>query len=112
MNCRIPRGKMLRWAVLATSSLLVMRLFFVQQLIAAFLIFSLLFAGLAVVALLLFALDFAWQTALSRAEAYVMVVGRSAGRGGAPINNSAVAGVLTPVLAHRATAQKQNTLFQ
>lgn len=112
MNRRILREKAFKWTVLATTTLLVMRLFFVQQLIAAFLIFSLLFACLAVVVLILFALDLAWRTALAKAEAYAMVLGRSVHRGRARVNNSAVANLLTPALAHRAVSHKQETFFQ
>lgn len=112
MNRRILRGKALKWTFLATAALLVTRLFFVQQLIAAFLIFSVLFACVAVLALILFALDLAWQSALGRAEAYVVVLGRSMRRGRAAVNNSAVANMLTPVLVHRVVSRKQETFFQ
>ena len=112
MNRRILRGKVLRRAALATAALLAMRLFFVQQLIAAFLIFSIVFACVAVVALILFALDLAWQAALGRAEGYAVVLGRSMSRGRAPASNSTVANALTPILARRVASHEQETFFQ
>ena len=107
MKWRILRGKVLKRTILATAALLAIRLFFVQQLIAAFLIFSVLFACIALVALILFALDFAWRTALARTEAYVMVLGRSQHPGRALANSSAATNMLTPVLAHRISPHKQ-----
>ena len=89
MKWRILRGNVLKRTILATAALLAMRLFFVQELIAAFLVFSVLFACAAVVAFILFALDLAWRTALARTEAYVMVPGRSLRRGRALANNPA-----------------------
>ena len=105
MNRRILRGKALKWTFLATAALLATRLFFVQQLIAAFLIFSVVFACVAVVVLMLFGLDLAWRAALGRAEAYVVVLGRSM-RGRASVNNSAVGNMLTPVLVQRVVSHK------
>ena len=109
MKWRILRGKLLERIILATAALLAIRLYFVQQLIAAFLIFSVLFACVALVALILFALDLAWRTALARTEAYVIVLGRSLRRGRALANSSATTNLLTPVLAHRIAPHKQET---
>jgi len=81
-------------------------MFFVQQLIAAFLIFSVLFACVALVALILFALDLGWRTALARTEAYVMVLGTSMRRGRALANSSGATNMLTPILAHRIAPHK------
>ena len=107
MRWRILPGKVLKRTILATAALLAIRLYFVQQLIAAFLIFSVLFACVALVALILFALDLAWRTALARTEAYVMVLGRSERRGRALTNSSAATNMLTPVLARRIVPYKQ-----
>ncbi len=109
MKWRILPGKVLKRTILATAALLAIRLYFVQQLIAAFLIFSVLFACVALVALILFALDLAWRTALARTEAYVIVLGRSLRRGRALANSSATTRRLTPVLAHRIAPHKQET---
>jgi len=109
MKWRILRGKLLERTILATAALVAIRLFFVQQLIAAFLIFSVLFACVALVAFILFALDHAWRTALARTEAYVMVLARSLRRGRAPTDSSATTNMLTPVLAHRIAPHKQET---
>jgi uncharacterized MnhB-related membrane protein len=109
MNWRILRGKVLKRTILATAVLLAIRLFFVQQLIAAFLIFSVLFACIALVVFILFALDLAWRTALARIEAYVRVLGRSLRRGRALADSSAATNMLTPVLAHRIAPHKQET---
>ena len=109
MKWRILRGKVLKRTILATAALLAIRLFFVQQLISAFLIFSVLFACVVLVAFILFALDLAWRTALSRTGAYVMVLGRSLRRGRALANSSAATNMLTPVLAHRIAPHKQKT---
>ena len=109
MKWRILRGKLLERTILATAALLAIRLFFVQQLIAAFLIFSVLFACVALVAFILFALDLAWRTALARTEAYVMVLARSLRRGRALTNSSAATNMLTPVLARRIAPHKQET---
>ena len=106
MNRRILRGKVLKWTILATAALLATRLFFVQQLIAAFLIFAVVFACVAVVVLTLFGLDLAWRAALGRTEAYVVVLGRSIRGGRASVNNSAVGNMLTPVLVHRVVSHK------
>jgi len=109
MKRRILRGKVLKRIILATAALLAIRLFFVQQLIAAFLIFSVLFACVALVAFILFALDLAWRTALARTETYVMVLARSLRRGRALTNSSAATNMLTPVLARRIAPHKQET---
>jgi hypothetical protein len=109
MKWQILRGKVLKRAILATAALLAIRLFFVQQLIAAFLIFSVLFACLALMALILFALDLAWRTALARTEAYVMVLGQPERRGRTLANDSAATNMLTPVPAHRIAPHKQET---
>ena len=78
MNFQIMCRKISKWIVPATTALLAMRLFFLQQLVAAFLIFSALFACIAVVVLILFLLDHAWQLGVTRAEAYVRAIGRPA----------------------------------
>jgi hypothetical protein len=109
MKWRILSGKVLERTMLATAALLAIRLFFVQQLIAAFLIFSVLFACVALVAFILFALDLAWRTALARTEAYVMVLGRSLRRGRALADGSAATNMLMPVLARRIAPHKQET---
>ena len=109
MKWRIFRGKVLKRTILATAVLLALRLFFVQQLIAALLIFAVLFACVALVALVLFALDLAWRTALARTEAYVMVLGRSLRRDPTLANSPAAPNMLTPVLAQRIAPHKQET---
>jgi hypothetical protein len=80
MIYRTSRGKIYTWAVLAAIALIATRLFFVQEMIAAFVIFSVLFACTAVVALIVFLVDRAVQTALDWAEAYVRVFGQAARR--------------------------------
>jgi len=105
MTHHILRAKAFKWTVVATGALLAMRLFFVQQLLAALLIFSVLFGCLAVVALILFGLDLAWQTALGRADSFVMELARQR-RSPASVNHSAVVSMLTPVLVRRATSHK------
>jgi uncharacterized MnhB-related membrane protein len=109
MKWRILRGRALKRTILATAVLLALRLFFVQQLIAALLIFAVLFACVALVALILFALDLAWRSALARTEAYVMVLGRSLRRGRTLANSPAATNMLTPVLAQRIAPHKQET---
>jgi hypothetical protein len=103
------RGKVLKPAILAIGVLLAVRLFFVQQLIAAFLIFSALFACVALLALVLFVLDLAWRAAVARTEAFAMVLGRSVSRGRALAESSSATNMLTPVLAHRIASHKRNT---
>jgi hypothetical protein len=105
MTHHILRAKVFKWTVLVAGALLMMRLFFVQQLLAALLIFSALFACLAVVVLILFGLDLAWQTALGRANSFVIVHATSR-RGPASVNHSAVVNMLTPVLVRRAASHK------
>jgi uncharacterized MnhB-related membrane protein len=109
MKWRILRGKVLKRTILAIAVLLTIRVFFLQQLIAAFLIFSVLFACAAFVASILFALDLAWRTALARTEAYVLVLGRSRSRGRALANNTATTKHVTPFLVHRIAPHKQET---
>jgi len=109
MKSRILRGKFFKRTILAVAAVLAIRVFFVQELIAAFLIFSALFACVAIVAFLLLALDFAWRTALAKTEACVLVLGRSARSGRALVNNSAATCMLTPVAAHSIAPQKQQT---
>jgi hypothetical protein len=79
-----------RRIVVAAIVLLALRLFIVQQLLAAFLIFSALFACIAVVVLILFLLDHAWQVGLTRADAYVRAIGRSAGPNREPAEGVAI----------------------
>ena len=105
MTPHILRAKAFKWTVVATGALLAMRLFFVQQLLAALLIFSVLFGCLAVVALILYGLDLAWQTALGGAASFVIVLARSRPRP-VSVNHSAVVSMLTPVLVRRATSHK------
>jgi hypothetical protein len=105
MTHHILRAKVFKWTVLLTGALLVMRLFFVQQMLAALLIFSVLFACLAVVVLILFGLDLAWQTVLGRAESFA-IVHASSRRGPASVNHSTVVNTLTPVLVRRATSHR------
>lgn len=105
MTRHVLGAKVFKWAVLATGALLAMRLFFVQQLLAALLIFSILFTCLAVVVLILFGLGLAWESALGRAESFGIVLARSR-RGPASVNHSAVVNMLTPVLVRRATSHK------
>jgi hypothetical protein len=81
MNFRISHRKTFKRMALATTALIAIRLFFVQQLIAAFLLFSVLFACIACVALILFLLDEAVQTALAWAEMFMRAFGRAAWRG-------------------------------
>jgi hypothetical protein len=76
MNYWILHKKILNWIVVAATVLMALRLFIVQQLLAAFLIFSALFACIAVVVLILFLLDHAWQVGFTRAEAYIRAIGR------------------------------------
>ena len=79
MNYWILHKKGLKkWIVIAATVLMALRLFIVQQMLAAFLIFSGLFACIAVVVLILFLLDHAWQVGVTRAEAYVKAIGRPA----------------------------------
>src|SRR5258708_34927495 len=84
MNFRISHWKPFKRMVLATTALIAMRLFFVQQLIAAFLLFSVLFACIACVALIVFLLDEAVQTALAWAEMFMRAFRRAAWRGWEP----------------------------
>lgn len=84
MNSLIVRGKILKWIVVGAAALMAMRLFVVQQLVAAFLIFSVLFACLAFVALIFFLLDQAYQIALARADVYMRAIGRAARRAWEP----------------------------
>jgi hypothetical protein len=80
MNYSILHKKVLKKRIVAAATvLMVLRLYIVQQLLAAFLIFSALFACIAVVVLILFLLDHAWQVGVTRAEAYIRAIGRSVG---------------------------------
>jgi hypothetical protein len=73
----IPPRKIFKWIFLTITALIAMRLFFVKELIAAFLIFSVLFALLAAVVLVLVLLDHVFQTALSWVEACWKLFGRA-----------------------------------
>jgi uncharacterized MnhB-related membrane protein len=106
MNYQFSRKKIFQWIYAAAAALIAMRMFFVQQLIAAFLLFSALSACIAVVVLILFMLDHAWQVAFARAEVYVRAFGRPAPRTPAPVNNPAVANMLTPILDHTTASNK------
>jgi uncharacterized membrane protein len=90
MNYWILRKKILNRIVVAATVLMALRLFIVQQLLAAFLIFSALFACIAVVVLILFLLDHAWQVGVTRAEAYVRAIGRLAGPSREPTEGVAI----------------------
>jgi hypothetical protein len=81
MNYWISQRKIFKWIVLTTTALIAVRVYYVQELIAAFVIFSLLFACLAGVVLIVFLLDHAAQTALAWAEVCVRTFGRAARRG-------------------------------
>jgi hypothetical protein len=76
--------------VVAATVLMALRLYIVQQLLAAFLIFSALFACIAVVVLILLLLDHAWQVGVTRAEAYVRAIGRTAGPSREPAEGVAI----------------------
>ena len=105
MTHHVFRAKAFKWTVVAIGVVLAMRLFFVQQLLAALLIFSVLFVCLAIVAMTLFGLDLAWRTALGGAESIVMALARQR-RSSAYVNHSPVVNMLTPVLVRRATLHK------
>jgi len=77
---RTSRRKIFKWTVAATIALIATHLFFVQELIAAFVIFSILFACLAGLVLIVLLLDHAVQTALDWAEVYVRAFGRASRR--------------------------------
>jgi hypothetical protein len=80
MSYWILHKKVLKTRIaVAATVLMALRLYIVQQLLAAFLIFSALFACIAVVVLILFLLDHAWQVGVTRAEAYIRAIGRPAG---------------------------------
>jgi hypothetical protein len=74
---RISPRKTFSWIFLTIAALIAMRLFFVEELIAAFLIFSVQFAILVSVVLVLVLLDHVFQTALSWAEACWKSFGRA-----------------------------------
>ena len=91
MNYWILHKKVLKkWIVVGATILMALRLFIVQQLLAAFLIFSALFACIAVVVLILFLLDHAWQVGFTRAEAYIRAIGRTAGPSREPAGRVAI----------------------
>jgi hypothetical protein len=79
-----------KWIVVAATVLMALRLFIVQQLLAAFLIFSALFACIAVVVLILFLLDCAWQVGVTRADAYARALGRAASPSREPAEGIAI----------------------
>ena len=102
MNYWILHQKALRkWIVVAATVLMALRLFIVQQLLAAFLIFSALFACIAVVVLILFLLDHAWQVGVSRAEAYIRAIGRPAGPSRVPAEGLAIRQQYQSLHGHR-----------
>jgi hypothetical protein len=91
MNYWVLHKKVLKKSiVVAVAVLMALRLYIVQQLLAAFLIFSALFACIAVVVLILFLLDHAWQVGVTRAEAYVRAIGRTAGPSRGPAEGVAI----------------------
>jgi hypothetical protein len=100
------RRAIFKWMVLACTASMALRLYFVQQLIAAIFIFSILFACVAAVALMVFMMDQAGQIAFARAEGFMRALGRPARAGRMSVNRSADAGILTPILARRATTGK------
>jgi hypothetical protein len=66
---KIWHQKSFRWTLLAIGVLGGLNLYFVQQMIAAFLIFSALFACLAGILLVVFLIDYVGQASLGWAEA-------------------------------------------
>ena len=106
MNHEAIRGTVFKWIALVCSGLIVLRLYFVQELIAAFLIFSVLFACMAALALIVFMLDHAAQFALSRTEDFIRTLGRSLTPTQRTVNSSATAGMLTPSPEHGTTTDK------
>src|ERR1700685_4352711 len=66
---KIWHRKSFRWMFLAIGILGALNLYFVQQMISAFLIFSALFACLACILLVVFLIDHVARTALGGAEA-------------------------------------------
>ena len=106
MNYEALRREIFRWIVLACAACMALRVYFVQQLIAAFFIFSILFACVAAVALVVFMMDHAAQIAFARAEAFMRALGRQARPGKAAVNGRATAGMLTPIHEHRIATGK------
>ena len=106
MNYRVPRNTIVRRAVLATVAVLALRVYFVQELIAAFFIFSVLFVCVAAVVLAVFVMDHAGQIAFARVEAIVRALIRPARPGQISVNRRATAGMLTPVHDRRGTTGK------
>jgi hypothetical protein len=80
MNYWISHRKIFKRIALAATALMAIQLYFVQELIAAFLIFSTLFACIAVVVLIFFLLDQAWQATLDQVEIHARAFGRAARR--------------------------------
>jgi hypothetical protein len=102
MNYWISHKKVLKKrVVVAATVLMALRLYIVQQLLAAFLIFSALFACIAVVVLILFLLDHAWQVGVTRAEAYVKAIGRPADPSREPAEGVAIRRPYQSLHGHR-----------
>jgi hypothetical protein len=80
MNYWNSHRKIFKWIVVAATALIATRLFFVQQLIAAFLIFSVLFACITGLVLIVYLLDDAARAAFDWAEVCMRAFGRAARR--------------------------------
>jgi hypothetical protein len=106
MNYQALRKEIFRWIVLACAAWMALRLYFVQELIAAFFIFSILFACVAAVVLVVFMMDHAAQIAFAWAEAFMRAFGRPARPHEAAVNGRATAGMLTPIHEHRTATGK------
>jgi hypothetical protein len=77
---RIWNRRNFNWMLFATGSVIALRLFFVQELVAAFIIFSVVFAFLAAVLLALFLVGHGVETAVLSAGKYVTAIGHTAAR--------------------------------
>ena len=81
MIYRIWQTKTFKWTVLITAAMKAVRLFFVQELIAAFLIFSVVFICLTGVLLIVFLLGHVVDRGLAWAGAHKRHFGHAARRG-------------------------------
>jgi hypothetical protein len=97
MNHDALRTAIFKWILLVCAALMTLRLYFVQQMIAAMFIFSIFFLCMAAVALMLVVLDYAGQIVLARAEATIRALGRPARLDRDSVNSSADARILTPI---------------
>jgi hypothetical protein len=75
MNHRTLVRKNVKWAAASVTVSMSVRLFFVLQLIAAFLLFFLVFASVAVTMPVVFVVDYGGQMVFSHAEAYLKSFG-------------------------------------